>query len=299
LEIPRRKSTHKEMARLSEADLVLNSDGSVYHLSLHPKHISDTILTVGDPSRVNMISKFFDSIEFEMNRREFITQVGTYKGKRITVISTGIGTDNIEIFFTEIDALVNIDLKTREPKARRKKLNVVRIGTSGALQQDIPLGSHLISDYAVGFDNLMAFYDLPQDALEQAVGEDIQKEMELPFRPYVVRGSEALLKKFSAAMLTGNTLTAPGFYAPQGREIRVPIKYPRLLQDLNGYHFKSGDFWLANFEMETAGYYALGRLLGHEVLSANAIIVNRITGRFSKDPNEVVEGLIQKVLDRL
>jgi uridine phosphorylase len=287
------------MARLSEGDLVLNSDGSVYHLSLLPKHISDTILTVGDPSRVNLISKFFDSIEFEMNRREFITQVGTYKGKRITVISTGIGTDNIEIFFTEIDALVNIDLKTREPKARRRKLNVLRIGTSGALQEDIPLGSHLLSEYAVGFDNLMAFYDLPQDDLEQAVSEDIRKEIALPFNPYVVRASEAMLKKFSSGMLTGNTLTAPGFYAPQGRKIRVPIKYPRLLQDLNSYHYKKGDFWLANFEMETAGYYALGRLLGHEVLSANAIIVNRVSGQFSKDPNKVVEELIHKVLERL
>jgi uridine phosphorylase len=287
------------MARLSEGDLVLNSDGSVYHLCLLPKHISDTILTVGDPSRVNLISKFFDSIEFEMNRREFITQVGTYKGKRITVISTGIGTDNIEIFFTEIDALVNIDLKTREPKARRRKLNVLRIGTSGALQEDIPLGSHLLSEYAVGFDNLMSFYDLPQGELEVAVGEDIRKEIALPFSPYVVKGSETMLKKFSSGMLTGNTLTAPGFYAPQGREIRVPIKYPRLLQDLNSYHYKKGDFWLANFEMETAGYYALGRLLGHEVLSANAIIVNRVSGKFSKDPNKVVEELIHKVLERL
>lgn len=287
------------MAKIGEADLVLNSDGSVYHLSLHPKHLSDTILTVGDPSRVYMISKFFDSIEFEVNRREFITQVGTYRGKRVTVISTGIGTDNIEIFFTEIDALANIDLRTREPKARRRKLNILRIGTSGALQEDIPLGSHLLCDYAVGFDNLMAFYDLPQDELEQFVGADIQKELKLPFRPYVVRGSEVMRKKFAADMIVGNTITAPGFYAPQGRAIRIPIKYPRLLQALNSYHHKGGDFWLANFEMETAGYYALGRLLGHDVLSANAIIVNRVRNRFSEDPNKVVEALICKVLDRL
>lgn len=287
------------MAKIGEADLVLNSDGSVYHLSLHPKHLSDTILTVGDPSRVYMISKFFDSIEFEVNRREFITQVGTYRGKRVTVISTGIGTDNIEIFFTEIDALANIDLRTREPKPRRRKLNILRIGTSGALQEDIPLGSHLLCDYAVGFDNLMAFYDLPQDELEQFVGADIQKELKLPFRPYVVRGSEVMRKKFAADMIVGNTITAPGFYAPQGRAIRIPIKYPRLLQALNSYHHQGGDFWLANFEMETAGYYALGRLLGHDVLSANAIIVNRIRNRFSEDPNKVVEALICKVLDRL
>ncbi len=288
------------MARISEADLILNSDGSVYHLSLHPQHISDTILTVGDPSRVNTISKFFDSIEFEMNRREFITQVGTYKGKRITVISTGIGTDNIEIFFTEIDALVNIDLKTREPRLRRKKLNILRIGTSGALQEDIPLGTHLLSDYAVGFDNLMTFYNLPQDELEQAIGADIARKVALPFTPYVVRASEAMLKKYGGGdMIVGNTVTTPGFYAPQGRVMRIPIKYPRLLEDLNSYHYQGSDFWLTNFEMETAGYYAMGRLLGHEVLSANAIIVNRIRNKFSKDPNQVVEGLILKVLQRI
>lgn len=287
------------MARISETDLVLNGDGSVYHLSLLPKHISDTILTVGDPSRVNSISQFFDSIEFEMNRREFITQVGTYNGKRITVISTGIGTDNVEIFFTEIDALVNIDLKTREPKSRKRKLKIIRIGTSGALQEDVPLGSHLVTDYAVGFDNLMNFYDLKQDEWEKNIGEDIRKKVKLPFTPYVVKGSDALRKQIGSDMIVGNTVTAPGFYAPQGRSLRIPIKYPKLLEDLNYYHNKGSDFWLTNFEMETAGYYALGRLLGHDVLSANAIIANRIKNKFSKDPNKIVESLIKKVLDRI
>lgn len=287
------------MAKLSEADLVLNRDGSVYHLNLLPRHISDTVLTVGDPSRVNAISQFFDSIEFEMNRREFITQVGRYKGKKVTVISTGIGTDNIEIFFTEIDALVNIDLKTREPKSRKKKLKIIRIGTSGALQEDIPLGSHLVTDYAVGFDNLMNFYDLKQDDTERSIGEDIRKKIKLPFTPYVVRGSEVLRAQFGADMIVGNTITSPGFYAPQGRTIRVPIKFPKLLDNLNSYHNKAEDFWLANFEMETAGYYAMARLLGHEALSANAIIANRVKGRFSPDHNAVVEGLIRKILDRV
>lgn len=287
------------MAKFSEADLVLNTDGSVYHLNLFPKHISDTVLTVGDPGRVYAISQFFDSIEFEMNRREFITQVGRYKGKKLTVISTGIGTDNIEIFFTEIDALVNIDLKTREPKSRKKKLKIIRIGTSGALQEDIPLGSHLVSDYAVGFDNLMSFYDLRQDDIERIVGDDIRKKIKLPFTPYVVRGSESLKKQVAAGMLIGNTITAPGFYAPQGRAMRIPVKYPKLVDQLNSYHHKTADFWLANFEMETAGYYALARLLGHEALSVNAIIANRVKNQFAKDPHSVVEGLIQKVLDRV
>lgn len=287
------------MPRISETDLVLNGDGSVYHLSLLPRNISDTILTVGDPSRVNIISQFFESIEFEMNRREFITQVGIYNGKRITVISTGIGTDNVEIFFTEIDALVNIDLKTREPKTRKKKLKIIRIGTSGALQEDVSVGSHLVTEYAVGLDNLMNFYDLNQDEWERSIGADIQKKVKLSFTPYVVKGSEVLRKQIGSDMIVGNTVTAPGFYAPQGRYLRIPIKYPKLLEDLNYYHNKTSDFWLTNFEMETAGYYALGRLYGHEVLSVNAIIANRIKNKFSKDPNKIVESLIKKVLDRI
>jgi len=287
------------MPKISETDLILNPDGSVYHLNLLPKHISDTVITVGDPNRVYRVSQYFDDIEFEMNQREFITHVGKYKGKRITVISTGIGTDNVEIFFTELDALVNVDLKTREPKSRRKKLKVVRIGTSGALQEDIPVGGHLASDYAVGFDNLMSFYDLPMDDFERAIGQDIQQKVQLPFTPYVVKGSEALRTQLAFDMIQGNTITAPGFYAPQGREVRLPIRFPKLMEDLNYYHNKSSDFWLTNFEMETAGYYAMARLLGHEALSINAIIANRIKNKFSKDPIKVIDGLIKKVLERI
>jgi uridine phosphorylase len=287
------------MARISETDLILNEDGSVYHLSLLPKQISDTIITVGDPNRVYRVSELFDDVEFEMNKREFITHVGTYKGKRITVISTGIGTDNIEIFLTELDALVNIDLKSREPKSRKKKLKIIRIGTSGALQEDIPLGAHLVTDFAVGFDNLMTFYDLRQDEFERVIAEDIRKQAKLPFTPYVVRGSQTLQKQIGLDMVVGNTVTTPGFYAPQGRQVRLTGRYPRLLEDLNYYHNKESDFWLTNFEMETAGYYAMGRLLGHEVLSVNAIIANRIKNKFSKDPNKVVDDLIKKVLDRI
>ncbi|RAW01063.1 nucleoside phosphorylase [Pseudochryseolinea flava] len=287
------------MPKISETDLILNDDGSVYHLNLLPKHISDTVITVGDPTRVYRVSQYFDDIEFEMNQREFITHVGTYKGKRITVISTGIGTDNIEIFFSELDALVNIDLKSREPKSRRKKLKIVRIGTSGALQEDIPLGSHLASEYAVGFDNLMSFYDLPQDDFEREMGLDIQAKTNIPFTPYVVKASDVLLEQFASDMVRGNTVTTPGFYAPQGRTMRIPIRFPRLLEDLNYYHNKSSDFWLTNFEMETAGYYAMARLLGHEVLSVNAIIANRIKGKFSKQPQKVIDALIKKVLERI
>lgn len=287
------------MAKISETDLILNEDGSVYHLSLLPKNISDTIITVGDPNRVYRVSEFFDDIEFEMNKREFITQTGTYRGKRITVISTGIGTDNVEICLTELDALANIDLKTREPKSRKKKLKIIRIGTSGALQEDIPLGSHLISDYAVGFDNLMSFYQLEMDDFEQVIADDIQQKVKLNFKPYVVRGSEFLKNQINDGMVIGNTVTSPGFYAPQGRELRAASKYPKLLDSLNSYHNRANDFWLTNFEMETAGYYAMGRLLGHEVLSVNAIIANRIKNKFAKDPNKVVDSLIKKVLDSI
>jgi len=285
------------MGKIPESELILNKDGSVYHLNLLPKHLSDTIITVGDPSRVYLVSKYFDELEFEMNRREFITHIGTYKGKRVTVISTGMGTDNIEIFFTELDALANIDLTKREVKQRKKKLKIIRIGTSGALQDGIPLGSHLVSENAVGLDTLMCFYNLPQSEQEKIIGTELQEKIGLPFTPYVVSGSESLKTQIGFDMVEGNTVTTPGFYAPQGREIRLDLKYPKLLSELN-YYNKDG-FWLTNFEMETAGYYSLGRLLGHEVLSVNAIIANRIKNRFSKNPNKVIDSLIRKVLDRI
>lgn len=285
--------------KISETDLILNKDGSVYHLNLLPKHISDTIIAVGDPSRVYKVSQHFDEVEFEMNKREFITHVGRFNGKRITVISTGIGCDNVEIFLTEIDALVNIDLKTREPKSRKKKLKIIRIGTSGALQEDIPVGSHLVSEYAVGLDNLMEFYDFQMDSFEKMIAEDIQTKTGLPFKPYVVKGSGALKTQIGFDMISGNTITSPGFYAPQGRKVRAATRFPKLLESLNYYHNKSSEFWLTNFEMETAAYYALGRMLGHEMLSVNAIIANRIKNKFAKDHDTIVDKLIVKVLERI
>lgn len=297
LAIQRKKLRPKQVGKISETDLILNKDGSVYHLNLLPKHISDTIIAVGDPNRVYSVSQYFDEIEFEMNKREFITHVGKYKGKRITVISTGIGTDNIEIFFNELDALVNVDLKTRTLKAKKKKLNIIRIGTSGALQEDIPLGSHLVTEFAVGFDNLMNFYKLNLTDFELSIAEDIEKKLKLNFRPYLVEGSQLLKEKLGADMIKGNTVTCPGFYAPQGRAIRLPLQFPKLLDDANYYH--NGDFWLTNFEMETSAYYAFARMLGHEAISINAVIANRIKNKFSKNPTKVVDALIKKVLDRI
>ncbi|HEX6890881.1 MAG TPA: phosphorylase, partial [Chryseolinea sp.] len=178
----------------------------------------------------------------------------------------------------------------------RKKIKVIRIGTSGSLQEDIPLDSYLVTDYAVGFDNLMNFYNLEMNSFEESLAKDIQKKTKISFTPYVVRGSSLLRKQYALDLQVGNTITAPGFYAPQGREIRLPLKYPKMLEDLGKYRIKSSDFQLTNFEMETAGYYAMARLLGHEVLSVNAIIANRATSKFSKDPNKVVDGLIKKIL---
>ena len=285
------------MAAILETDLIINPDGSVYHLNLKPEDITDQIITVGDPSRVFRVSQYFDKIEFEMNKREFITHRGTYKGKKISVMSTGMGTDNVEIFLTELDALANINLKTREVKDKKKKLKIIRIGTSGGLQEDVRLGSHLVSDYAIGLDTLMCFYNLRQTGYENTISNKLRDYIDLPFKPYCVKGSEELKLKFAFDMESGNTVTTPGFYAPQGRNVRIDLKYPHLMEDL--VYFHHDDFWLTNFEMETAGYYALARLMGHEMISLNAIIANRAKNKFSKDPNKVIDSLIKKVLDRL
>jgi len=285
------------MSTITETDLIINPDGSVYHLNLKPEHITDTIIAVGDPSRVFKISQYFDTIDFEMNRREFITHKGRYKGKKVTVISTGMGTDNVEIFLTELDALVNVDLKTRKIKEKKKKLNIIRVGTSGSLQEDLRLGTHLVSDYGIGLDTLMVFYNLRQTGFENTISNKLKEYIDLPFKPYCVKGSEVLAEQFAFDMVSGHTVTSPGFYGPQGRKIRLDLKYPHLMEDLTYFHHD--DFWLTNFEMETAGYYALGRLMGHEVISLNAIIANRVKNKFSKDPDKVVDSLIRKVLDRL
>jgi uridine phosphorylase len=280
-----------------ESELILNSDGSVYHLGLLPENIADTIITVGDPGRVFKVSKYFDTVDFEMTKREYITHTGTYKGKRITVMSTGMGTDNIEILMTELDALVNVDLSTRQVKESKKALNIIRIGTSGSIQLDVPLDAHLAAVNGIGLDTLMCFYTLEQSAEENAIGQQIQDMLQLPFKPYCVAGSTTLRSKFAFDMLEGNTLTCPGFYAPQGREVRLKTSVENLVDRYN--KFESGNFRLTNFEMETAGYYAMGRMLGHEVLSLNAIVANRITHNFSRQADEIVDQLIQKVLQRL
>jgi len=285
------------------SELILNPDGSIYHLSLLPDHISDTILTVGDPARVAQVSRHFDSIEVEVTHREFVTHVGYYKGKRLTVLSTGMGTDNIDIVMNELDALVNIDFMSRtvRPEEERIKLRIVRLGTSGSLQPDIPVGSMLATEHAVGLDTLMQFYPLMETGLETEIATALQQTLQLPFAPYVVRGSDLLREQAGQGLLVGNTLTCPGFYGPQGRVLRLDLRQADYIQRLQGFqHLNAeGKFRLTNFEMETAGYYSLGRLLGHEVLSLNAIVANRATGEFSENAAAVVDEMIERTLQRL
>jgi len=285
------------MAQYSDTDLIINPDGSIYHLNLKPNQLSEKIITVGDPSRVHRVSKHFDSVDFEMNRREFITHTGHYKGKKLTVISTGMGTDNVEILMNELDAVFNINLKTREDNKTTKKLKIVRIGTSASIQESIPVGAHLMSEHGIGLDPMAHFYQMEMSTAEKKVCEGIQKAIGLPYVPYCVKGSEELIKKFKNETTLGNTVTCHGFYAPQGRKLRVPIKYPNLIKELNYFH--QDDFWLTNLEMETAGYYALAKILGHEMISLNAIVANRITEEFSENPNQIVDDLIVKVLETI
>jgi uridine phosphorylase len=273
---------------IAESELILNPDGSVYHLNLLPEHISDIILTVGDPERVPRISKYFDSVEVQIAKREFVTHTGYYRGKRLTVLSTGMGTDNVEIVMNELDALVNIDLVSREINEEHTALNIIRLGTSGAL---------LVSEYAVGLDTLMQFYPLVQTGYENTISSALQETLQLSFQPYCVRGSDILREQLARDYISGNTLTCPGFYAPQGRVLRLDLKDAELVNNFTNFNVE--DFWLTNFEMETAGYFALGRMLGHEVTSLNAIIVNRITKEYDQNADQTIENMIVQTLDRI
>lgn len=285
------------MTRFSEADLILNNDGSIYHLNLKPEHVAEDIILVGDPERVARISQHFSSIEFEIQKREFITHTGTFNGKRITVISTGMGVDNIEIAMIELDALFNIDLIARTAKPKKRSLNFIRIGTSGAIQKEIDPGAEVISDYGIGLDNLMLYYQLAQTKIEIEIGQSIQQELRLHFTPYVVKGSESLKARLGNGLLEGNTLTTPGFYAPQGRILRLKVSNPQLLEQIKSFDYNG--FLLTNFEMETSMIYAFARMLGHQAISINAILGNRAKGTFSQNPYETIDSVIEKVLYRL
>jgi len=284
------------MSKIRETDLILQ-DGAVYHLGIRPENLSGKIITVGDPDRVSEVSRHFDSVEFTHRHREFVTHTGHFKGKRLTAISTGMGTDNIEILMTELDALVNVDFQSREVKHELKSLEIVRVGTSGSLQPEIPIDSILVSELAVGFDALMCFYPYHLRKSDLLLSESLQHMADLPFLPYIVRANSDLLNRLGKEMVPGNTLTCPGFYAPQGRSVRLSPRRENLLQAYK--EFRHGDFRITNFEMETAGYYAMGELLGHQMLSVNAIVASRANDVFSKNPATTVEKAIQMVLEAI
>jgi len=287
------------MQKLSEADLVINPDGSIYHLNLLPGDVADTVITVGDPDRIGEITKHFDRIEFKKGKREFLTQTGYIGTKRITVISTGIGTDNIDIVFNELDALVNIDFDTRTVKEELTSLDIIRIGTSGAVQSDLPMGTILVSTFGLGLDALMHYYvhAVPESEvpLFEAVKQHFSKLEAVS--PYLTAADPGLLSHIGRGMEQGITVTAPGFYAPQGRQVRAQNAVPGFISLLNSFSYL--DSRITNLEMETAGIYALAKILGHKALSVNAILASRVNFQFSNEPNQVVDKAIRLVLERL
>ena len=285
---------------IKSSELILNPDGSVYHLNLQPEHIAHDIIFVGDQNRVEKITQFFDSIEFSTQKREFKTQTGLFKGKRITVMSTGIGPDNIDIVMNELDALVNIDLKTRTPKENLTSLNIIRIGTSGSLQADIPVDSFVMGKFGLGLDNMLRSYLIDEiteiemeDAFIKHTNWDLRKG-----RPYIIPCSEKLEKRMeSNRIFKGITGTAGGFYGPQGRVLRLNIQDENLNSKMDSFNYN--DTRMTNLEMETSAIYGLGKLLGHNCLSLNAIIANRANGTFSEDPYKAVDELIAYALGKL
>lgn len=285
---------------LKHSELVLNSDGSIYHLNLKPQHIANNIIFVGDQDRVGKVSKHFDSVEFSTQKREFKTTTGTYKGKRISVISTGIGPDNIDIVLNELDALVNIDLESRTIKDGHTSLNIVRIGTSGSLQANIPVDSFVLGKYGLGLDGMLHYYNC-KDILEEEMEEAFIKHTDWNIRksrPYIVKNSQFLEDKLSSdKVFKGITATAIGFYGPQGRVLRIPLENPNLNSLIDCFDFNGVK--VTNLEMETSAIYGLSKLLGHNACSLNAIIANRANGTFSTNPYETVENLIIYTLNKL
>lgn len=281
-----------ENQQIPESELLINSDGTIYHLHLKPENLASVVFTVGDPDRVAMVSKYFDQIDFKTKKREFVTHTGRIGGKRVTVLSTGMGTDNIEILMTELDALVNVDLNTRTVKPKKSSLDIIRLGTSGSMVEEIEAGSLLVSEAAIGLDTLMQFY--PELSSDQSFAKLVQDTLELPFQPYQAHASKDLLAELPSEFYRGLTLTAPGFYAPQGREVRLKPRIHQMIERLASIN-QDGKR-LTNFEMETAGYYAMGELLGHRMLSLNAIVANRPSGKIDQHAGKTVDTLIQKAL---
>ena len=286
------------MQQIAESELIINSRGAIYHLDLTPDEIAENIITVGDPARVGEVSKFFDKVEIKRHHREFVTHTGWLGKKRISVVSTGIGTDNIDIVLNELDALVNIDFASRTIKDELKHLNIIRIGTSGSLQADIPVDSFVASSHGLGIDNLMNFYIQDNNEEDKQLLHSFVTQTQLNGRvsyPYIAGASMHLMKHFVAGYHQGITVTCPGFYGPQGRVLRLGVTNPQLIDRLTDFQF--GHYRITNFEMETAGIYGLGKALQHNCLSLNAIVANRIHKNFSIDGLALIEKLISKTLE--
>lgn len=285
------------MSRIAESELIINSRGAVYHLDLRPEELAGTVVTVGDPDRVKEVSKYFDSIEVKRQHREFISHTGLIGKKRITVLSSGIGPDNIDIVLNELDALVNIDFETREIRKQLKSINIIRLGTSGSLQENIPVDSLVASTHGLGLDNLLNFYRMEQNDEEKQLLHSFVTHTQIhgPIgQPYINSGAPSLLKNFVHGFHHGITVTCPGFYGPQGRILRLGIRNPQLIDRLTDFQF--GQHRITNFEMETSAIYGLGKLLGHHCLAVNAIVANRVRKEFSKDGQAAVENMIKKFI---
>jgi uridine phosphorylase len=288
------------MHNIPESELIINNRGAIYHLDLRPEELATTIITVGDPDRVPLVSRLFDRIEFQRQHREFVTHTGFIGKNRLSVVSTGIGPDNIDIVLNELDALVNIDLASRTIKPEHTILNIIRVGTSGALQADIPVDSFVASTHGLGIDNLLHFYRHEENDEEKQLLQAFITQTQLNSRisqPYIAACSASLMKHFVSGFHHGITVTCPGFYGPQGRVLRLGLSNPQLTDRLTGFSF--GQHRITNFEMETSGIYGLGRLLGHHCLSLSAIVANRVVKEFSKDGGKAVELLISKTLETL
>ncbi|MBL4710558.1 MAG: nucleoside phosphorylase [Flavobacteriales bacterium] len=282
------------------SELILNPDGSIYHLALRPEQISNKIIVAGDPHRIATISAKFDSIETKVENREFITHTGIFNGERITAMATGIGTDNIDIVLNELDALVNIDLEKRTVKENLTSLQIVRIGTCGSIQESVPSDEVVVSTHAIGLDGLMNFYNFKMNAEEQELFTAFKSQTEWREefnRPYLVKGSESLIEKVGKGFHKGVTMTANGFYAPQGRRLRLLPKHTEVNEDLRKFNYKGHK--IVNYEMETSALYGLSSLMGHEACTVCAVVANRYANSFSKDYKPVISKLIDNVLERL
>lgn len=285
---------------IKNSELILNPDGSVYHLNLKPHQISDTIITVGDPDRVDKVTQYFDRIDHHIQKREFKTKTGLYKGKSISVISTGIGADNIDIVLNELDALHNVDLNNRVPKSKLKSLTIVRIGTSGALHQDIPIDSFLMSTHALDINGMLRYYRTEKIAdidLENSFTSQTDWPENIA-KPLFIAADDSLQKLFSSSLLySGITATAAGFYGPQGRSLRLGLSNPNFHKQLQNFNYE--DFRITNLEMETSAIYGLSKLMGHKACSLNAILANRANGTFSTSPEQTIDQLIRYTLDKI